>query len=580
MSIDPGFRPDRRHFLTLCTAAGAGTGLFPGVLWARVEAEPEITEATIREAEALAGLTFTPEQREMMLQGLRTQRERYQALREVEIPNAVPPALHFDPVLPGARLPVGPSRVVPSVPAELPDPDRAGELAYASISELGALLRSGRVTSVQLTRLALERLRRHDRELECVVTLLEERAMAQAEAADRELAAGEDRGPLHGIPWGAKDLLAVSGAPTTWGAMPYREQRLDEDATVVRRLDEAGAVLVAKLTLGALAQGDVWFGGRTRNPWNLEQGSSGSSAGSASAVAAGLLPFAIGSETLGSIVSPASRCGVTGLRPTFGAVSRHGAMALSWSMDKLGPLTRSVEDAVLVFQAIRGPDDRDPTVRETSLLWDGPELARRLVPGGSGGPVVPEGLRVGILEGAWEGDGEEGDLNRAALASLRALGVDPTPVSLPSTLPLGSLRSILTAEAAAAFDDLTRSGQDGLLVSQGPGAWPNTFRTARFIPAVEYIQANRARSLLMVEMDRLFREIDVLVAPSFAPDLLLSTNLTGHPAVVVPSGFRRDGTPVSLSFVAGLFRDAEAARLAFLWQSTTAHHRAHPPRFA
>lgn len=249
-------------------------------------------------------------------------------------------------------------------------------------------------------------------------------------------------------------------------------------------------------------------------------------------------------------------------------------------MDKLGPLTRSVEDAVLVFEAIRGPDDRDPTVREASLLWDGPDLAGRLVPGGGGGPVVPEGLRVGILEGAWEAEGEEGDLNRAALASLRALGVDPTPVSLPSTLPLGSLRSILTAEAAAAFDDLTRSRRDDLLVSQGAGAWPNTFRTARFIPAVEYIQANRARSLLMVEMDRLFQEIDVLVAPSFAQDLLLSTNLTGHPAVVVPSGFRQDGTPVSLSFVAGLFRDAEAARLAFLWQATTPHHRARPSRFA
>jgi len=580
MTIEPGFRPDRRNFLALCTAAGAGTGLFPGVLWARVEAEPEITEATIREAEVLAGLIFTPEQREMMLQGLRTQRERYVALREVEIPNAVPPALHFDPLLPGARVPGGPSRITPSVPATLPDPGERGDLAFASIPELGALLRSGQVTSVQLTRLALERLRRHDPALECVVTLLEERAMAQAQAADGALARGEDRGPLHGIPWGAKDLLAVSGAPTTWGAMPYRDQRLDEDATVVRRLDEAGAVLVAKMTLGALAQGDVWFGGRTRNPWNLEQGSSGSSAGSASAVAAGLLPFAIGSETLGSIVSPASRCGVTGLRPTFGAVSRHGAMALSWSMDKLGPLTRSVEDAVLVFEAIRGPDDRDPTVREASLLWDGPDLAGRLVPGGGGGPVVPEGLRVGILEEAWEVEGEEGDLNRAALDSLRALGVDPTPVSLPSTLPLGSLRSILTVEAAAAFDDLTRSGRDDLLVSQGAGAWPNTFRTARFIPAVEYIQANRARSLLMVEMDRLFQEIDVLVAPSFAPDLLLSTNLTGHPAVVVPSGFRQDGTPVSLTFVAGLFRDAEAARLAFLWQATTPHHRARPPRFA
>jgi Asp-tRNA(Asn)/Glu-tRNA(Gln) amidotransferase A subunit family amidase len=557
---------DRRHFFALCSAVGAGGGLFPGLLYARALADPEITVDTIREAEALAGLTFTPDQREMLLQGVTSNRDRYLAVRDVALPNSVAPALHFDPLPPGRTIPQGPTRAAPRPPMQLPDPSDPAALAFASVAELGELLRQGGVTSVALTRLALERLERLGARLECVVTLLPERALAAAERADRELAAGTDRGPLHGIPWGAKDLLAVAGAPTTWGAEPYRTQQLDDDATVVRRLDEAGAVLVAKLTLGALAQGDVWFGGRTRNPWNLEQGSSGSSAGSSAAVAAGLVPFAIGSETLGSIVSPASRCGVTGLRPTFGTVSRHGAMALSWSMDKLGPLTRSVEDAAMVFAAVRGPDGLDPTVRPSGFQFDGAS-------------DTLEGIRVGYLPGAFEGDSEDRALDRAALADLRALGVNPVPVALPDDLPLSSLRTILTAEAAAAFDELTTSGRDALLVSQGTGAWPNSFRTARFIPAVEYIQANRVRTLLLHAMDRALAEVDVVFAPSFASDLLLSTNLTGHPAVVVPSGFREGGTPASVTFLGQLFGDAAALRLARAWQDATGHHLRRPPGF-
>jgi Asp-tRNA(Asn)/Glu-tRNA(Gln) amidotransferase A subunit family amidase len=556
----------RRDFLKVCAASGVASGLFPGVLWARMEAGDEITASMIAEAEQLAGLSFAPEQRELMLRALTTQRARYDGLRTVPLAYDVPPALSFAPVPVDLQADTPPARVTASDPAWLPDPSDETGLAFASIAQLGRLLRDGRVTSRQLTELALRRLERFDAQLACVVTLLPDRALARADAADGALAEGRDLGPLHGIPWGAKDLFAVAGAPTTWGATPFQEQQLDGDATVVRRLDEAGAVLVAKLTLGALAQGDVWFGGQTKNPWNLAQGSSGSSAGSAAAVAAGLVPFALGSETLGSIVSPAARCGVTGVRPSFGWVSRAGAMPLSWSMDKVGPLVRSVEDGALVLAALVGPDALDPTVRPAPLVWDV-----------SGDRI--DDLRVGILAGAFEAPGEDREFHEEALRVLRGLGVTPIPVELPDHLPLASLRVILPAEAAASFDELTRSGRDALLVSQGPDAWPNTFRSARFIPAVEYIQANRIRTLLVQAMEALFTQVDVVVAPSFAPDLLLASNLSGHPCVAIPSGVRADGTATSLSFLAGLDRDVHALRLAHAWQVQTTHHQRRPPGF-
>lgn len=557
--------PDRREFLALCASLGIGGTLLPGVLWARIQEEPEITQEVLAEAEKLAGLGFTPEEREMMLEALQRNREGYRALREVEIPNDVPPALHFDPMPVGARLPEGPSVLRPSRPRGLPDPSRPVELAFASVLELGALLRSRELTSEALTRLYLDRLERHGPRLECVVTMMGDQALEQARRADRELDAGRVRGPLHGIPWGAKDLLATRGARTTWGAMPYRDQVLDFDATVVRRLEDAGAVLVAKLTLGALAQGDVWFEGRTRSPWDLEQGSSGSSAGSAASVAAGLVGFALGSETLGSIVSPASRCGTTAIRPTFGRVSRHGAMALSWSMDKLGPFTRYVEDSALVLAAIQGPDGMDSTVRGVPFAWDG---ERGL-----------DGIRVGVIASAFEGEEEDRALDREALEVIRSLGVDPVPVELPADLPLAAMRVILTAEAAAAFDQLTLTRRDALLVRQDEGAWPNSFRTARFIPAVEYIQANRLRTLVMAALDRVLADVDVVVTPSFAPNLLLATNLSGHPVVVLPSGFRADGTPASLSFLGGLWKDAEALQVARAYQEASGHHLRRPPGF-
>ncbi len=410
----------------------------------------------------------------------------------------------------------------------------------------------------------LNRLKEYGPKLECVITLTEELAMEHARRADAEIAAGRYRGPLQGVPWGAKDLLAARRYKTTWGAKPFQDQVIDEDATVVKRLEDAGAVLVAKLALGALAWGDVWYGGETRNPWKLEQGSSGSSAGPASATAAGLVGFAIGTETWGSIVSPATRCGVTGLRPTFGRVSRHGAMALSWSMDKIGPMCRSVEDCALVFEAIYGPDGKDLSVVDAAFNWDAEYPVKR--------------LRVGYLSSAFEDDRDDEEWkahDEATLATLRSLGFQLVPIELPD-LPIDSLSFILSAEAGAAFDQLTRSDRDDLLVRQVRNAWPNVLRQSRLIPAVEYIQANRIRTLAMNAMAELMSRVDVYVTPAFGGGNLLLTNLTGHPCVVLPNGFREDGTPTSITFMGKLFGEAEVLALARAYQEATGFHRKHP----
>jgi Asp-tRNA(Asn)/Glu-tRNA(Gln) amidotransferase A subunit family amidase len=574
------------------------------------------------QAAVLAGVgPFTAEQKQMMLDGLNEHRGSYEAIRALKLPNSVPPAYVFHP-----QPPMGAKRLIAqvSIRAERPNdkrtleptislPDRIEDLAFASVAELAELLRARKVTSLALTQMYLARLKRYDPKLHFVVTLTEERALAQAKAADAEIAAGKYRGPLHGIPWGAKDLLAVKGYPTTWGAGGFEHQSFDEDATVVQRLDAAGAVLVAKFTLGALAMGDKWFGGRTRNPWNPNQGSSGSSAGSASAVAAGCVAFAIGSETLGSISSPCTRCGTTGLRPTFGLVARTGAMALSWTMDKLGPIARSAEDCALVLEVILGPDGKDTSVISSAFHWDRQTDWRS--------------LRVGYLKSAFEtepppkpteapanetaeeksrrekreADRKAARIRRdcdrrfdlAALDKLRAIGVNLIPVELPK-LPYDAMVPVLTAEAAAAFDDLTISGRDRLLTEQGIDDWPNAFRTSRFYPAVEYIQANRARTLAVQQVSALFEKVDIIVAPTFGPQLV-ATNLTGHPALIVPNGFRgedaprppkiddsdRDdvggpGTPVSLTFLAAHFKDADLAAFASAYQEATKFHKLHP----
>ncbi len=555
---------DRRAFMAYFGSLGLGSTLLPGVLWARIADGADITKETIRCAEEIAGLEFDDAEREMMVEGLESQARTIAQLHEVRLENATSPAILFDPVPPGWSPPTEERPMVRASVAAPPVPADLESLAFRTVAELSELVRTRRVTSERLTRMYLSRLRRLDAKLHAVVTLTEARALRQAQEADREIAAGRWRGPLHGIPWGAKDLLAVRGHPTTWGAAPYRDQVIDADAEVVRRLDEAGAVLVAKLTLGALAMGDVWFGGRTRNPWNLEQGSSGSSAGSAAAVAAGCVAFAIGSETLGSISSPSTRVGATGLRPTFGRVPRTGAMALSWTMDKLGPITRSAEDAALVLAAIHGPDGQDRTVRRAPFNWDA--------------TVRPSALRVGYFRSVFEREtrDEEGKrLDLAVLDVLRGLGATLVPVEVPD-VPYGAMRVILISEAAAAFDELTRSGRDAELTEQGPDAWPNSFRVARFIPAVDYVNANRVRTLAMERWHRLMETVDVIVTPTGGSSQLLATNLTGHPAVIVPNGFRANGTPTSITFLGGLFDEASPLALAHAYQGATEWHRRVP----
>ena len=544
------------------------------LLGAAVEKEKNpITSKMIAAAEQMFGLRFTAPKREMMRNNVNGLRKNYEALRAVPLPNNVPPAILFNPLPVGFQAPAERRPIRWTLPGRVLRPAQLDDAAFFTIGELAELIRTRQVTSVELTQMYLARLKKYGPKLECVVTLTEELALRQAREADAEIAAGHYRGMLHGIPYGAKDLLAVKGYPTTWGSVPYKDQVIDEDAAVIVKLREAGAVLVAKLTMGELAWGDVWFGGTTRNPWNYEQGSSGSSAGSASATSAGLVPFAIGTETWGSIISPSTRCGVTGLRPTYGRVSRSGAMALSWSMDKIGPICRAVEDCGIVFNAILGPDGKDQTVYDYPFNYaPDVDLSR---------------LRIGYLSKDFEKEVEDDkrktedelDTSRAndqaALSRLRDLGAALIPVELPA-LPVNDFAFILDSEAAAAFDELTRTGKDDLMKRQIENAWPNVFRVARMIPAVEYIQANRARFKLIREMDALMQKVDVFVAPSVEGDTQLVTNLTGHPCVAVPNGFTAKGAPTSISVCGKLFDEGTVLVVARRFQEATDHHRKHP----
>ena len=618
---------DRRDFVKTCSGMGLAGTLLPGVLWAQAQAQgaKKITLEMIENAAVIADVPLAEEHAQLLVSRLNDQTKKYEAVYALHIPNSVEPCLLFDPVIPGTKFETEKRPVQLSAailrgelanfgkPGSRPDEEA---LAFASVRELAELVRTKRVSSMDLTGMYLQRLKKYDPTLKFVVTLTEDRALAQAREADREIASGKYRGPLHGLPWGAKDLLAVKGYPTTWGAGGFEKQMFDEDATVVKRLDEAGAVLVAKLTLGALAMGDEWFGAKTRNPWNSRQGSSGSSAGPASATAAGCVAFSIGSETLGSIASPSTRCGCTGLRPTFGLVPRTGAMALSWSMDKLGPICRTVEDCALVLDAIYGPDGQDRTVANAAFNWNAQLDWKKLRVGylkadferkpGAGAdtaakeepPASPEEqARREAEKRAREAYRVRAEYDRrydeAALAKLQQMGVQMTPMEMPK-FPYDAMVAMLGAEAAAAFDELTRSGRDKLLTAQGPDDWPNTFRAARFLPAVEYIQASRARRLAMTEVAKIFEQFDVIVAPSFSQQLAI-TNLTGHPAVILPNGFRGEdapltplkaselddrpggpGTPVSLTFLGKLYGEAELLAFARAYQMATPFHLQHP----
>ncbi len=524
--------------------------------------QKDISTSDLRSTEKLIGLEFTKAERDSVQATVNDRRDQYEELRSLDMANEVAFPLYYNPQPPGMDLPRGRDQF-DFQEEKTAMPDNIEECAFMTVPQLAYLIRTQQVSSEALTEMYIQRLKKHGPELECVVTITEELALKQARKADMEISRGKYRGLLHGIPWGAKDLLAVPGYKTTWGAMPFKDQILDEKATVVEKLEEAGAVLVAKLTLGALAWGDVWYGGKTRNPWNLEQGSSGSSAGPGSATAAGLVGFSIGSETWGSIVSPANRNGVTGHRPSFGTVSRAGAMALSWTMDKLGPMTRSVEGAAIIFETIRGTDDKDRTV--VNVPFNYPSTNRL------------KNLRVGYVASAFA-DSIVSKNDKASLDVLRSLGFELIPIELPE-FPTRSLSFVLQAEAAAAFDELTRFNQDDELVRQVKNAWPNVFREARFIPAVEYINANRARTLLNQKMAELMDTVDIYIIPSFYGDNLLRTNLTGHPCVVVPNGFNDKGSPTSISFIGDLYDDGNVLAVANAYQEVTHWHKKYPSKF-
>lgn len=492
--------------------------------------EQEISTEAIAGAEQVLGIQYTEAERATLRDTLSAQVDLALRRRAVTLPRDVPPATRFDPRLPDFAMPLS-QAFVPRLrdPGALPDDDT--DIAYAPVSRLAGWIRSGAMSSERLTRIYLDRLERIAPRLECATVVLADVALQQARAADALLASGTWLGPLHGIPWGCKDILDTKGIVTGWGAEPFRDRVPEKDATVVTRLAEAGAVLVAKTTVGALAYGDIWYGGRTRSPWNLEEGSSGSSAGSGAATAAGLVGFSLGTETLGSIVAPSTRCGTTGLRPTFGRVPRTGAMPLCWTLDKIGPMCRAVDDTGLVLAAINGGETADPFSIDAPL---GDDPGERLA-----------GLRIGYYPADFEADGAV-DLDRAMLDVVGELGGTLVELTRPD-LPYDALMNTLFAEAAASFEDLTLTDLDDTLTWQEPGAWPNTFRRARFLSAIDHIQLDRLRRRVMQDMDAAFRGVDAMIGPCLAGPMLIITNYTGHPCLVMPVGFRDVPTRQNLS---------------------------------
>jgi Asp-tRNA(Asn)/Glu-tRNA(Gln) amidotransferase A subunit family amidase len=591
-------RVARRRFLTAIPAAVAGSLAVPA-LAGQQPAGARFDPATLDCAEKIFGVDFTVAEEEQAAQAVSQNLGNFERLRELDIPLDTEPAVTFRPYLPG-RKPAPGATPGAAIKVTRQAPVTRGssleDLAFLPVTSLAPLLQQRQVSSIELTKMYLERLKKHGPALNCVVTLTEELALSQAAQADREIRAGRYKGPLHGIPWGAKDLFATKGIPTTWGAAPFQRQVFDYDATIVERLRDAGAVLVAKLSLGALAQGDRWFRGQTRNPWSPDRGSSGSSAGPGSATAAGLVGFAIGTETRGSIISPSIENGVAGLRPTYGRISRHGAMALSWTMDKIGPMCRSVEDCAVVFNAIYGPDGRDDTVVDAPFAWnpDAPLSKLRIGYVKAEFEPPPAG-RDGRGESGSRGAGAAGDAGARgggrgrglspeeqqrrlkifndALDVYRKAGAALEPIEVPASITgiAGTIAFVLATEGAAAFDDLTRSKE---INDPSLNTWPNTFRAHRFVPAVEYIRAQRARTLLIRQMDRLMSQYDVFLSP--APGSTLGvTNLTGHPALALKAGFV-DNRPVELMVTGRLYDEATVLRVALAYERATAWHTMHP----
>jgi len=546
-------RVSRRAILAGLVGLGVGTAVFRRSLAAQVAEKAAITPEMIRQAEWISGLELSDDERKETADRMKRTLDSIESLRKFPVGYDIPPAIAFVPApTPSTVEPVRRNQATPTEGQAGKRPESDDAVAFLPVTELSSLIRTRQVTSTELTKLYLARLKRFDPLLKAVVTLTEDLALKQAGKADAEIAAGIYRGPLHGIPWAAKDLIAYPGYPTTWGATPFKDRVIDEKATVAARLEDAGAVLVAKTTLGALANGDRWQGGMTRSPWDPRRGSSGSSAGSASTVAAGLVGFAIGSETLGSIVSPCRACGASGLRPTFGRVSRHGCMTLAWSMDKLGPITRSMEDTALVLDAIHGADGLDISAVDRPFHWPDRREVR--------------GLRVGFVH-----RDDKPDDARDELRVLKDLGVTLVPITLPNAIPAGAISLMLGVEAAAVFDDLTRRH-----ISEGLNDWPSSFRVSQHISAVEYLRAARVRTLLMRAMADLMKTVDLYVGGN---DLTI-TNLTGHPTAVLPHGFTdRDGRPApgSVTFTGQLYGESTLIALASAFQGAVGDHLKRPP---
>lgn len=532
---------------------------------ARAVAQDSIGLSDLRAAEKLFDLKFSEAKEDSILSGLTDHLQLYQYIHAHNLYNDVPLSMGFDPLLPGTHYDRKQKPLSWNIPSAVSLPANRNDLAFYSLPELASLIKHKKISSEALTKFFLERLKSYGPILHCVIELREDSALAQARRADKDLARGIYRSPLQGIPYGIKDLFAAKGGHTTWGTPPYKDQVIQENAYVAERLAQAGAILVAKLSLGELAMDDVWFGGLTRNPWNLAVGSGGSSAGSASATVAGLVPFAIGTETYGSIVDPSMRCGATGLRPTFGSIARTGCMALCWSSDKVGPICRSAEDAAIVFAYIHGGDSTDVSSRTMPFNYTGKvELAR---------------LKIAYTRNYIDSLPENSP-EKQTLLILRRLGARLIPVDFPDDLHGNDILSLIVGvESAAAFDKLTRTNQDDQMVQQNKDRWPNVFRTARFVPAVDYVNACRLRTAIMQKVDPFISQYDIIIAPPETGDQLAITNLTGHPSVTLPVGYKPDGTPGSISFIGQLYGEAQLLAFAKAFQDATSYNKEHPKEF-
>jgi len=529
-------------------------------------AQDTLTIKDIPAAERVMGLQFKQAERDSLFDNVKENMKEYNKMRQYPLDNSVPLSTWQTPQLPGMKFNMKQVPVKWNIPSNVSVPANKNELAFYSILQLASLIKNKKISSVELTKFFIDRIKKFGDTLQCVISITEDIAMAEAVQADKEIAAGKYLGPLHGIPYGLKDLFAVKGTKTTWGAAPFKDQRIDEDAYVFTKLKDAGAVLVAKFTLGSLAMGPVWYGGTTKNPWNLKRSSGGSSAGSTAATVAGLVPFALGTETLGSIIGPATRCGATGLRPTFGSISRTGAMALSYSLDKTGPICRSAEDAAVVFNYLHGADGKDQAAVDMPFNYTGKaDLSK---------------MKIAYAK-QYFGAGDTLGNELKVLDVYRKLGATLIPVDFPDSgvYNFNIMGIIIAAECAAQFDDLTRSDMDDMLTAQDKGDWPNQFRTARFIPAVEYINAYRHRYLLQQKVNEVMSQYDLFICPNFAGNQIRITNLTGHPVVCFPTGFNKNNLPTSISLIGKLYDEATILAVAKAFQDATNFDEQHPTMF-